>query len=471
MMRDVINYEEKDPETLSLITSGYPRFVTHFYIRRIATDWKERFGLEGSELFVTASERLAREAIVFGADPRTGLVQDGGLFGIHLPADSPAAPRIKSYLQHVGGGISSRLAESYLRGRRIITATQHEERADAASAEREVRQGVADLFGAPADHVLLANSGMNAFHAAFRAINEVQREKGRTEWIQLGWLYVDTIEILRKLGGGEHTFISDVLDLKKLETMLDERGDRVAGIVTEFPTNPLMQSTDLLRLRDLTSRYQIPLVVDPTLASPYNVDVLPHCEVAINSLTKYAASGGDVMLGAAVFNPGSPLAGEFRERTARWLVPPFIRDLCRLALEMRDYAAVMEKINANTLALTAFLERHPAVEKIYGAYSGESGKNYATFQRRPGSPGGIISMKLRKPVAEFYDKVQLAKGPSFGTVFTILCPFLYLAHYNLVSTEEGRRHLLDCNLDPELLRISVGTEPVDQIIAAFSAAL
>lgn len=470
-MRDVVHYEEKDPATLSLITSGYPRFVTHFYIRRIAAEWTRRFGLEGRQLFITASEPVAREAIVFGADPQAGMVGEEGLFGIHLPADSPAVARIKAYMQHVGGGISSRLAENYLHRHGIITATQHEERADPESAEGEVRLAVGDLFGVPAGHVLLANSGMNAFHSAFRAINDLRKETGHTEWIQLGWLYVDTIEILRKLGGGEHTFLSDVLDLDAVERILLERGDRVAGIVTEMPTNPIMQSTDLVRLRKLTNRFEVPLIVDPSLASPYNIDVLPHCDVAINSLTKYAASGGDVMMGAAVVNPDSPWAGEILTRTEQRLIPPFLGDLRRIAVEIRDYASVMDRINFNTVALTAFLEKHPSVEKVFGAYTGEAGRNYTALQRRPDAPGGIVTIKLRGPVAEFYDQVQLAKGPSFGTVFTILCPFLYLAHYNLVSTEEGRRHLTACNLDPDLLRISVGTEEIDRILAAFSEAL
>lgn len=456
---------------MAALTSGYPRFVTHFYIRRIAEAWVKRFGLEGREVFVTASETVAREALEKIASREAALVNDDGLIGIHLPADSPEVSVVKSLMQHVGGGISSRRAEDYLFRHGDLPELQSEERADPAEAKGEVREKIGQLFGAPADRVLLGSSGMNAFYAVFRSLEAIQSKRGRREWIQLGWLYVDTIEILRKLSGGRHTFLNDVLDLDILENLLQERGDQVAGIVTEIPTNPLIQTTDLPRLRDLAKRHDIPLIADPTLASPFNIDVLPLCDVAINSLTKYAACRGDVMMGAAVFNPDSPWAAEIQGQANRWLTPPFLGDLSRIAFEMRDYASVMEQINRNTVLLTEFLQNHPAVEKVFGAYTGASGKNYTALQRRPDSPGGMISIKLRKPVAEFYDRVQTAKGPSFGTVFTILCPFLYLAHYNLVSSEEGRRSLARCGIDPELVRISLGTENSEEIIAAFNEAL
>jgi cystathionine gamma-synthase len=67
--------------------------------------------------------------------------------------------------------------------------------------------------------------------------------------------------------------------------------------------------------------------------------------------------------------------------------------------------------------------------------------------------------------------VQVVKGPSFGVNFTLLCPFMYLAHYDLVSTPEGRKKLANLGIDPALIRVSVGAEPYEQIEAAFAEAL
>ena len=62
-------------------------------------------------------------------------------------------------------------------------------------------------------------------------------------------------------------------------------------------------------------------------------------------------------------------------------------------------------------------------------------------------------------------------GPSFGTRFTLLCPFLYLAHYDLVTSKTGRAVLKEVGIDPELIRISVGIEAYDEIEAVFEEAL
>jgi cystathionine gamma-synthase len=87
------------------------------------------------------------------------------------------------------------------------------------------------------------------------------------------------------------------------------------------------------------------------------------------------------------------------------------------------------------------------------------------------APGAIISIELRGPLEPVYDALRVPKGPSFGTLFTMACPFLYLAHYDLVSTQAGRACLIDNGLNPELLRLSIGTEDADDIIAVLDEAL
>ena len=69
-------------------------------------------------------------------------------------------------------------------------------------------------------------------------------------------------------------------------------------------------------------------------------------------------------------------------------------------------------------------------------------------------------------MAPFYDALPLAKGPSFGMRTTLICPFVYLAHYDLISTADGREILAGAELSPDLLRLSVGSEPPEAIIAA-----
>ena len=83
----------------------------------------------------------------------------------------------------------------------------------------------------------------------------------------------------------------------------------------------------------------------------------------------------------------------------------------------------------------------------------------------------MFSFTLKQPLADFYDRFRLLKSPSFGTAFTMLCPYMYLAHYDQVSRPEGRGELKRLGLDPDLVRVSVGTEDTDSLIAAFEEAL
>lgn len=73
--------------------------------------------------------------------------------------------------------------------------------------------------------------------------------------------------------------------------------------------------------------------------------------------------------------------------------------------------------------------------------------------------------------ARVYDRVRLPKGPSFGLRNSLFCPFMYLGHYDLVTSAEGRALLARHALNPELLRLSVGLEPVEEIIGALAEAL
>ena len=83
----------------------------------------------------------------------------------------------------------------------------------------------------------------------------------------------------------------------------------------------------------------------------------------------------------------------------------------------------------------------------------------------------MIGFTLHRPLEDFYDRLRLPKGPSFGMKTTLICPFMYLAHYDLVSTEAGRAELSASGIDPDLLRMSVGCEPADEIISALAEAL
>ncbi|HSY53401.1 MAG TPA: PLP-dependent transferase [Opitutaceae bacterium] len=471
-MRDVIGYEEKNPDITRHLTSGYPRFVVHPFTRQLAQRLAEKHGLRNRTPWLVSSARMADElALHLGADAQ--VFSAAGLHGVSHPENPGLAARAKTFLQHVGGFLSSREAEDHLVQLGALPSAEPEN-LFAGDATAEVKRHLSRAFPAAGDaDLFLASSGMNAIYAAFRALSELQAGYGRTVWIQLGWLYLDTIAILKKFTAapGDYIYARDVFDREALERLFAEHGPRIAGLVTEVPTNPLIQTPDLPWLAALARRHGAALILDPSTASAFNVDLLPHADVVVTSLTKYTASEGDVIAGLAVVNPASPHAARLRKRLPALLEPVYPRDLARLAAQIGETEAVLARMHDNVPHVVAFLEKHPAVRDVYWPRRTESRENFERVARAPGAVGAMISFTLRGPLEKFYDALRLPKGPSFGTQTTLICPFIFLAHYDLVTSEAGRTELAASGLDPNLLRLSVGTEPAEDIIAALAEAL
>ena len=93
---------------------------------------------------------------------------------------------------------------------------------------------------------------MNAFYRAFRSASAAQNRRGRSIWIQLGWLYLDTMAVIEKLGSGpdDRKVILRVDDLETLRRVVNECGPRLAGLITEAPSNPLIQTPGSGRVAD-----------------------------------------------------------------------------------------------------------------------------------------------------------------------------------------------------------------------------
>lgn len=475
-MAAVRGYEEKDPAVIGAMASGYPRFVVHPFARRLAAELAARHGLAGRALWLASSRRMADGLLSHlrgaGACDAAAFSHEG-VHGVSHSQDPAVFQQAKQYLQNIGGFLSSREAEDRLFSLGLGPAPAAEE-SFAGDSAAQVRRALAPAFaGADPRDLLLCNCGMNAVYASFRAVADLQSARGRTAWVQLGWLYLDTIAILRRFTASpaDYIHVADVMDTGALRRLFDERGARIAGVVAEVPTNPLVQTPDVEALSGLCRAHGVRLILDPSLASAFSVDCLPHADLVATSLTKYTGSDGDIIAGLIAVNPAGPDSAALRCGAAAALEAPYPRDLSRLAAQIGRTAAVLERIQAATPRVAAFLASHPAVRTVHWALEPASRSSYLRVARYPGATGGIISFTLRGPLDAFFDRLRLPKGPSFGMSTTLICPFMYLAHYDLVRTEEGRTQLRANGLDPDLLRLSVGTEPVDEIIGSLAEAL
>lgn len=466
-MRDVIGYEEKDAAIVAHMSSGYPRFVVHPLLSAIERTWRERFALGTDALWMVSSHRMAERLIAHLAPAGAKGVADDGIHAVAHADSVELRKQARSFLQHTGGFLSSREAEDYAVRHGIVPHAEIEE-VFSGDAATEVRRTCARLLGLDLPgNILLAPSGMNAFWAAFQAVGARQRARGRDVWLQVGWLYLDTAAILTKFTGGRIVRIFDVNDQAAIEAVFREYGARLAAVVTEVTTNPLMHTADVPWLAALARKHGAMMVVDPSISSMFNVDVLPHADIVLHSLTKYAAPDGDVIAGVVAIAPHCPDAAAVREAIVAELEPVYPRDLARLAQQIGEFDRLLPQLNASARLVIDHLAHRPrGVRRLCWSLQENSRANYLRLARGPERIGPVLSFEVDGDTAQFFDALPLAKGPSFGMRTTLLCPFVYLAHYDLISTPEGREVLSSAQLSPELLRMSVGSEPPEAIIAA-----
>ncbi|WOO42426.1 PLP-dependent transferase [Rubellicoccus peritrichatus] len=469
-MADVIGYEERHPETMAAVKFGYPRFVFHDYVVKAANLAAKRHDVVGRAVYAVTSAAAAWALAEYVSADSHAILPEADFVMVHFPDTPEVRKQAKAFLQHTGGSISSRQAEDYLHAADHNFPIQEE---DSFAGDEE-----AHVLGAlrqyiDSKHLYIANCGMNAFYATIRAVSEMQRPRGKTLYLQLGWLYLDTQKVLSELlqSGDEVIVQLDVFDLEAIDQIFEEHGDKLAAVVTELPTNPLVQTPDFEHLSALCQKYDTVRIFDPSVAGIANVDALPFCDVLVTSLTKYAASQADVMIGAVAVNEGSVFADELAPAIRRLVEPPYPRDLARLAAQIDEMPQVVAQQNENAAKVVEYLEAHPAVGKVFHPKKSDSAKHFSELARTDASLGCIVTFELEKPLVDFYDKSTVVKGPSFGTDYTMMCPFLYLAHYDLVSNDFGRAYLKERGLNPELIRLSIGTEPFEEIQAALEAGL
>ena len=464
---DVIGYEDKLAYVMRKMQSGYPRFFMNKFVQAVRADVieKETVSTEFDLIPVSSLHGVSLITHQMGHEFQTLSVK--GFDFIKIRKSSEFIPGVKSFIQNNGLIASSRKAEDYLLNQGLLSEAFSEEKENVLTAESTIQNYLADAYEVKsADDVTLCNTGMNAVYTAFEAIKKVQSKKGRTVFVQLGWLYLDTIEIIKKYSDDKYFQIT-TNNLDELESWLEVHQREVAGVFTEVPNNPLIQCLDIQRLRKITLKYEIPVIIDATIATPFNMEVLAYSDIVTDSLTKFACGHGDVMMGAIVLNPQSEIAMACREFIPSIVEKPYLRDLQRLAFAIKDYKTRMEKISFNTIALLDYFKHSNRITAIYSALNPQYIDNFLKVRKSETAMPGLISILFDKKLHHYYDRMRLAKGPSFGTAFTLAMPYVYLAHFELLHNPEGRNYLERNGLKSELLRISVGTEPIDEIIKVF----
>ena len=456
--RDVVGYEERDPATMQKLHLGYPRFFYHPLV--LAAGEKFRQSPDDQiQLYTTrdAAQRCAAYLWIKNstADVHLRSVDNSPVTLISFPA--ALADHAKEYWQHAGEGISSRCAEALLNGAALP---------DVSAVQRTVVQRLADFTGTSTDCIYLFPSGMAAINAAYIAARNINLDLPTA---QFAFPYGDTLKLQEKFNQAGAWFYArgDENDFQSLEHDLNKT--KISGLFCEFPTNPLLTCVDLSKLRDLADRHAFPIIIDETLGACINQNTLPVSDVTAISLTKFFSGTSDVMAGALIINPDAPFADHFRKQMSEIHEPEAFHpaDLLQLEIDSRDCRSRVEQINRTALAICEYLKQNPAVESVcYPAFTDR--EMYDRFRRSDGGYGGIFSIVLKdapRVTEAFYDALEITKGPNLGTSFSLCCPFTLIAHYDELEWAES------AGASRYLIRISIGLEPADELIARIQSAL
>ena len=452
--RDVVGYEEGAAEVHDRLANGYPRFVFHPLVRELMAKVEREHATPGEKAFVFPSRRTAQECAAY-VGKKTGsalrIVPVGGGIAATIAADSVAAV-CKAYWQHSGNVVSSRRAAAVLSG--LPTPNGGSE------YKLILRRRIADLYGASENDVYLFPSGMAAIHAASRIVDRLHPRRPR---IQAEFPYLDTLRVHREFATEAvlRTGEDAVLAFNDLE-------HGPGAVFTEVPSNPLLRTADLQRLADAVHASNGFLIVDDTVATPVNVDITPWADLIVSSLTKSFCGGGDVMAGALVVNPVSRRYGALRDAAgADFEDLLWEDDAAVLEHRSRDFSARVRRATETATRLAGVLRDRPEIQTVFHPSLGPDAL-YERIRRRDGGYGSLLSFLPVNPAVmapRIYDALDVSKGPSLGTDFTLACPYTLIAHYRELDWAEMH------GASRWLIRVSVGLEDFDDLHARFSLAL
>ena len=322
----------------------------------------------------------------------------------------------------------------------------------------------------------------------------------------------DNIVSVSQLYGGTYNFFAHSLpnqgievrmapgeDIAALEALID---DNTKALFCESIGNPAGNIVDLQALSDVAHKHGVPVIVDNTVASPILCRPFEHgADIVIHSLTKYIGGHGTTVGGIIVdsgkfpwkdnprfpaFNEPDPsyhgvvyaealgeaaFIGRARVVPLRNMgaaISPFNAFLILQGLE--TLALRMERHTQNALSVAEFLSAHDAVEWVN--YAGLESDQYHQLAKKyvGGKPSGILSFGIKggeAAGAQFIDALQLIKRlVNIGDAKSLACHPASTTHRQLNDEE-----LKAAGTSREMVRISVGIEHIDDIIADIDQAL
>lgn len=327
---------------------------------------------------------------------------------------------------------------------------------------------IADLEGGSG--ALACASGMSAVQLAILAALTDRRRV----LLAANDLYGATINMLMKVlePAGIETHFVDFNDPAAVEAAV--AAHKPGAMLMETISNPLLRVAPLDRIGEIAKRTDTQLVVDSTFSTPLVLRPLEHgATFVVHSVTKYLAGHGDVLGGIVVSTPDQmPFLRSLAKATGP-LLGPFEAYLTMRGV--KTFPLRMERQCANAVATAKALAAHPSVEKVN--FPGNADHPDAATAARlfaPGLFGAMISFQIRENGAASRDRIfrfmnalkMVVPATSLGDVQTMVLYPVISSHRELAPKHRARLGIQD-----NLVRLSVGIEAAEDIIADLDQAL
>lgn len=311
-----------------------------------------------------------------------------------------------------------------------------------------------------AEHAYAYPSGMAATAAALGVL-----EAGDTLLLGMptygGTYRFATTELTKR--AVKTRFISDFTTLSDEDFTPD-----VKVVFLETPTNPTLQVTDIAAIAELAHRHGALLIVDNTFMTPYLQRPLElGADITVQSATKFLAGHADLLAGVAATNdPDLAVLLHRGQLVSGALLPPI--DSYRLLQDLKTLALRLERQQQNARELIEFLSERPEVEKIF--YAGNSSEEQAEVQSRQARGiGSVFSLLLKDggDAQAFARSLPIfVNAVSLGGIESLVSLPAHTTH-----GAYAQEHRDEFGVDDRLVRLAIGIEDVQDLIAALEIGL
>ncbi|KIO25428.1 hypothetical protein M407DRAFT_25227 [Tulasnella calospora MUT 4182] len=352
------------------------------------------------------------------------------------------------------------------------------------------------------DDVFLYPGGMNAIWHAHQLILQAAEQMGKVpgKSICFGFPYTCTLKVLEKFGPGCYLFGAgvddDLSEVRRVAQEATSSGIPIVALFCEVSTNPLLRTPNLVELRKIADEFDFLMVVDDSLGNFVNVDVMEHTDIVPGRIFRFAR----VLLDAfdsLVLNPQRRHYGWFAiaskplTKTSTGTKTSSAWNSTRGTLPIGPTSSIA--IQKQSPIGSGINQRFTVYNTAHDESQNSDGKKrviknvfypkwamrerYDACRRRPASfmvtpryPSGFggrftILFSDERAARVFYDNLGCEKGPTWGTNFTLACPYTILAHHR--ELDWAARYGVPINI----VRISVGMEDEETILGWVKHAL